>query len=77
MANSYDGPGPQLTQWQNGNNLAPVHLDLENDLISSLSFFSKNAKKIASGGLIMSLEKFGLIWYFNFLQTVFMYLVKS
>ena len=29
-------------------------------------------KKIASGGLIMSLEKFGLILYFNFLQKIFM-----
>ena len=39
----------------------PVHLDLENDLILSLQFFSKMQKKNASGGLIMSLEKFGLI----------------
>ena len=33
--------------------------------------FFKNAKKITSGGLIMSLEKFGLIWYSNFLQKSF------
>ena len=40
-----------------------VHLDLENDLIQSLKFFSKNAEK--SGGLILFLAKFGLISYFN------------
>ena len=27
------------------NNMSPVHLDLENDLIQSLYFFFKNAKK--------------------------------
>ena len=34
--------------------------------------FFKNAEKIASGGLILSLEKFVLIPYSNFLQKVFM-----
>ena len=29
-------------------------------------FFFKNAENIASGGLILYLEKFGLISYFNF-----------
>ena len=29
-------------------------------------------QKIASGGLIMSLEKFGLILYFNFLQKKYL-----
>ena len=48
-------------------------LDLENDLILSLYFFFKNAKQIhTSGGLILSIEKFGLILYFNFLQKIFM-----
>ena len=45
--------------------LSPVHLDLENDLILSSQFFFKNKK---SGGLILSLEKFGVILYFNVLQ---------
>ena len=40
-------------------------MDLEN-------YFFKNAEKIASGGLITFLEKFGLILYFNFLQKIFM-----
>ena len=34
--------------------------------------FFRNAKKNTSGGLILSLEKFGLILYFNFLQKIFM-----
>ena len=34
--------------------------------------FFKNTEKITSGGLIMSLEKFGLILYSNFLQKIFM-----
>ena len=52
--------------------ISPVHLDLENDLILSLQIFFKNAEKITSGGLIMSLENLGLILYFNFLQKIFM-----
>ena len=49
-------------------------LDLENDLILSLYFFSKMQSKYihTSGGLILSIEKFGLILYFNFLQKIFM-----
>ena len=46
-----------------------LFLDLENDLIQ---FFSKNSKKITSGGLFLFLAKFGLISYFNFLQKIFM-----
>jgi hypothetical protein len=34
--------------------------------------FFKNEEKITSGGLIMSLEKFGLIPYSDFLQNIFM-----
>ena len=34
--------------------------------------FFKNAKKITSGGLILSLEKFSLIPYFKVLQKIFM-----
>ena len=34
--------------------------------------FFKNEKKNVSGGLILSLEKFGLILGFNFLQKIFM-----
>ena len=34
--------------------------------------FFKNVKKVTSGGLILSLAKFGLIPYFNFLQKIFM-----
>ena len=41
-------------------NKSPVHSDSENDLILSLLSFSKMQKK-TSGGLILSLEKFGLI----------------
>ena len=51
------------------NAISPVHLDLENDLILSLYFFQK-CKKIASGGLISSLKKFGLILYLNFFQKI-------
>ena len=46
------------------NHNSPVHLDLEKDLI-----LFKNVEKIASGGLITSLEKLDSILYFNFLQT--------
>ena len=46
---------------------SPVHLDLENDLILCCIFF-KNVKKNTSGGLILSLEKSGLIPYSNILQ---------
>jgi hypothetical protein len=42
--------------------LSPVHLDLENDFGVVFSF--KNIENIANGGLIMSLEKIGLILYF-------------
>ena len=47
-------------------NNSPVHLNMDLEswhLILSLYFFFKNAKKNASGGLILSLEKFGLISY--------------
>ena len=43
---------------------SPVHFILDFEslyLILSLYFFFKNAEKITSGGLIMSLDKFGLI----------------
>ena len=33
--------------------------------------FFKNAKQITSGGLILSLAKFGLIPYINLLQKIF------
>ena len=58
--------------------LSPVHLvqDSENlPLILSLYFFFKNAEEITSGGLILYLEKFGLILYFDFLQNI--YVVKN
>ena len=45
-------------------NYSPVHLVLDLEILI-LSFF-KNVEK--SGGLILSLEKFDLILYFNFLQ---------
>ena len=55
-----------------GSDVVNKLLDLENDLILSSYFFFKNAKQIhTSGGLILSIEKFGLILYFNFLQKIF------
>jgi hypothetical protein len=38
------------------------------ELNFAIVIFFKNAEKIASGGLILFLEKFGLISYSNFLQ---------
>ena len=49
----------------------PVHLDLENDLILSLWFFSE-MKKNTSGGLILYLEKFGMNLYSMFFQKIYM-----
>ena len=41
----------------------------ELDLVAVIFF--KNAEKIISGGMILYLEKFGLIQYTNFLQKMF------
>ena len=54
---------------------SPVHLNLDLESLHLnllLYFFFKNADKNTSGGLILSLEKFGLILYSNFLQKIFM-----
>ena len=52
-----------------------VHLDLENDLILLLYFFFKNAEKITSGGLILSLKNFCLILFQHFSKKI--YAVKT
>ena len=51
----------------------PCPFELRKWLDFAVVVFFKNAEKMASGGLIMSLEKFDLILlYFNFLQKIFM-----
>ena len=59
-------------KWVNFSRWKPCPFGLRKwlDLVD-VTFF-KNAEKNTSGGLILYLEKFALILYFNFLQKIFM-----